>query len=224
MGNNVKLLALALLVAGVALVFLIPAPEPPDEATQRTDLPWQITSTDDGSIQVLDLHLGVSTLQDAVNKLGEVEGIALYLHNGEPGSLEAYFGTVSLGHLKAKIVVNLALPDESKLDMANRATKREPAPNDDFKLTLSGADQKALLGAPVGGLTYIPTYGGLEADFFREKLGEPAAWLKEKESVVLWFYPERGLTLILNADGKEVFEYQRPSEFRLPEGAVKNPN
>ena len=68
----------------------------------------------------------------------------------------------------------------------------------------------------------LPTYGGLEADFFRERLGEPAAWKFEDEERVLWFYPDKGLSLLIDSDGKDIFQYSMPRNFEIPEGATTN--
>lgn len=223
MGSKLTLSLAAFLIAAIALIFLLPAPDRPDETSQRTDLPWQITVFPDGSSQVLDLRLGVSTLQDAMNKFGLPEGMALYLHNSTPANIEVYFGTVTLGPLKAKVIANLAVDSAQKEAMAQRAVKRESTPTGDPKLVLSAEDQQLLTSAAISNLSYSPTYGGLEADFFRERLGEPAAWKKGEESQVFWFYPDRGLTLLIDAEGKELFEYQRPDQFQLPENTSTTP-
>jgi len=70
------------------------------------------------------------------------------------------------------------------------------------------------------GVTYIPGYSRLEEDFFRARLGEPAAWQRVDEERIRWFYPDKGLSLLIDADGKDVFEYVLPRDFVLPADAV----
>jgi hypothetical protein len=47
----------------------------PLETTTRSDLPWLITTHDDGSSTVLDIHLGHTDLKGAAKKFGTPEGI-----------------------------------------------------------------------------------------------------------------------------------------------------
>lgn len=214
-----------LLVLGVGLALflliwlLVPVPEQ-DIGQARTDLPWQIETFDDGSSQVFGLRLYHATLADAVERLGPYEELALFESRGGGHSLEAFFGNVSFGPLKAKVVVTLAAPANELKTLAERAQERKGSPSGDWKLLLNRADLDSQLLRPLSGLTYIPAYGGLEAEFFRQRLGEPDAWRTLEEGRVQWFYPAKGLSLLLDAEGKEVLEYVAPRDFRLPDGTV----
>lgn len=214
---------LLVLGAGLALFLLIwlllPAPTQ-DPGSARTDLPWQIETFADGSSQVFGLRLGQSLLADAVERLGPYEEIALFEAKDGSRSLEAFFGTVSFGPLKAKVVAGLQASAQELTELASRSGERKGSPSGDWKLYLDPADLQAQLSRPLAVLTYIPSYSGLEADFFRARLGEPAARLTVDEESVKWFYPDKGLSLLLDAKGKEVLEYVAPRDFRLPEGAV----
>ena len=70
-------------------------------------------------------------------------------------------------------------------------------------------------------MSYLPKYKGLDAKFFRARLGEPAAWLQPDEATVLWFYPDRGLTLTVSAKDGAVLEYVPPRAFVLPAEATR---
>ncbi|OOY38476.1 hypothetical protein BOV89_01345 [Solemya velum gill symbiont] len=211
-------LIVAFFIVLAAVLIFSSRQDRPLETTTRTDLPWLITTHDDGSSTVLDIHLGHTDLKGTVDKFGSPEGIALFAQGEKPGALEVYFGKVSFGPLTAKVVVNLAASDDEKIAMLERAVSRQGASGSDARFTLSEEDQQKAISRIVEAITYIPSYGGLEADFFRERLGEPAAWKLEDEERVLWFYPDRGVSLLLDADGKEVFQYDQPRNFVLPEG------
>ena len=190
---------------------------------QRTDLPWLVTVEPDGSSRVFDLHIGTSTLQDAIVKFGNPEAVALYLRESGTRDLETYFGTVSMGPLKAKIILNL-LVDGKRLDeFEANAIKQEFSAEGDKKLLLDSEDKQSLGDARIAGITYIPTYKGLEADFFRERFGEPAAWKVEDEEHVQWFYPDIGLTLLMSTEGREILQYRMPRDFVMPEGVESGP-
>lgn len=216
MRNLITLLGLVTLA--LAAVWWL-APQGTDTLDKRTDLPWQITPLADGGSRVLDLDLGRDTLADAQAKFGEPERMALYLDKDGGRSLEVYFGTVRLGRLKAKIVVALNADGAMLDELEQGATSRKPAADGSFKLLLADKDKSRLASLPLASITYVPGYSGLEKDFFRERLGEPDAWLQEKANAVSWFYPQLGLSLLIDADGKEVFQYIPPRAFRLPPNA-----
>jgi len=84
------------------------------------------------------------------------------------------------------------------------------------RFTLSPEDKGALSGRQITGISYLPRYKGLEAAFFRERLGEPVAWREIDERSVLWLYPALGLRLLISSADGAVFEYVPPRDFVLP--------
>ncbi|MEJ2308854.1 MAG: hypothetical protein P8Z31_02125 [Gammaproteobacteria bacterium] len=217
MANKWTWIAGAALVAG-ALVFFITPPADHEETMRRTDLPWQVETLPDGSSRVFDLHIGSSTLKEAIAKFGNPEAVALYIRESGEKALEVYFGTVSMGPLKAKIILNLLIEPARLEEIERNAIKQEFSAEGDRKLLLSAEDKQSLGDVAIEGITYIPTYKGLEADFFRERFGEPAGWKVEDEEHVQWFYPVKGLTLLLSADGNEILQYRQPRLFVMPPG------
>ncbi len=214
----------ALVLGGGLLLFLLiwlllPAPEQ-NPGLARTDLPWQIEVFDDGTSQVFGLRLEHDTLEQAITRFGPYEELVLFVDSAGNYSLEAWFGNVSLGPLKAKVVARLQAPQPELAALAGRAIERKGSPSGDWKLFLDPADLPGQLSRPLYAITYIPGYGGLEADFFRQRLGEPAAWQTLADGEVRWFYPDKGLSLLLNPRGKEVLEYVSPRDFTLPEGVT----
>jgi hypothetical protein len=199
------------------VIFFVTPPADHQQSTQRTDLPWQVTVEPDGSSRVFDLHIGTSTLKDAIAKFGNPEAVALYIRESGARDLETYFGTVSMGPLKAKIILNLLVDGERLAVFEANAIKQEYSAEGHRKLLLSSEDKQSLGDARIAGITYIPTYKGLEADFFRERFGEPAAWKVEDEENVQWFYPDIGMTLLMSAKGREILQYRMPRDFVMPE-------
>jgi hypothetical protein len=72
-------------------------------------------------------------------------------------------------------------------------------------------------------MTYLPGTRKLDAEFFRDRFGEPAAWLQETNTAVSWFYPELGLSVLIDDEAREVLEYQPPRDFIMPQGVTLNP-
>lgn len=212
-----SILALVALVLGAFWIFL-PAPDT-DSLLQRQDLPWQVETLADGSSRVLGLHLGRSTLRQAIDKFGPYEELALFEGTDGVRSMEVWFGDVQFGPLKAKLGASLEVDQEDLRTLAKRAVDRKGSPTGDWKLFLKSDDRILQEDRRISGVTYIPAYGGLEADFFRQRLGEPAAWRELEEGGVQWFYPKKGISLLLDAKGKEVLEYVAPKHFQLPPDA-----
>jgi hypothetical protein len=132
--------------------------------------------------------------------------------------LEAYFGTVHFGPLKAKVITSLASSREELDSLKAAATDREGSPSGDWKFPLSEgpASHRDRI---VKGLTYIPGTRNLDQAFVLERFGQPAATLRESEQAISWFYPERGLSVLLDDKTREVFEYRLPKDFELPDGS-----
>lgn len=207
----------ALLIAGL---WLIPRDAVVPEQVRESDLPWHITPLEGGTSRVLGLHLGDATLADAISRFGEAESIALFINAEGERSLEAYFGKLRLGPWEARVITRLYADDDLLDRLAANAVGRKGTRSGDTRLLPADDDKAALLGQGLSGITYIPAYGKLEADFFRERLGEPAAWRQEGEHAVSWFYPDLGLSLLIDTKGKEALEYVPPRDFRIPPGAV----
>lgn len=217
-------LILILIIAAVlgAIFLLAPAPDPKLTQT-RTDLPWQITVNPDGSSRVFDLDLGSASLQDAIDKFGPTEGLAVFQHKDDTLDLEVYFGKVAFGPLSARVVTQLAADPEVKRTLAEQATKRESSPTGDWKFKLHTSDQEALLENRIVAISYVPGTRRLDQTFFLERFGTPAAQLTENEHARSWFYPSKGLSILIDEKGPEVLEYVAPRDFRMPPDTLAYP-
>jgi hypothetical protein len=212
---RIPLTILALVAVMLGAFYLFAPPPDPAKMQARTDLPWQITVKPDGTSRVFDLDLGDATLADAMAKFGGLEGMALFEHEDGDLVLEGYFGNVQMGPLKAKVIVSLAAPREELAAMRARATNREGSPSGDWKYPLPDlpSDHADRL---LRGISYIPGTRSLDAEFFRERFGEPASTLQESETAVSWFYPDLGLTVLIDDKAREVLEYRPPRDFAMP--------
>lgn len=212
-----------LTILAIVLILLLAfhwlGPTPGPEVMQtRSDLPWQIEVRPDGTSRVFDLDLGHATLADAIAKFGGVEGLAVFEETDGDSSLEAYFGTVRFGPLKAKVIVTLSSNEAERRQLIARSQEREGSPSGDWKYPLSEGPA-AHADRRVTGITYIPGTRDLDPAFIRQRFGEPAAVFRESEQAVRWFYPDRGLSILIDDEAREVFEYRAPRDFTMPKGA-----
>lgn len=213
-------LILIIIVAAVLGVMYLFGPAPDPQLTRsRSDLPWQIEVHPDGSSRVFELELGKATLQDAINKFGPPEGAAVFQHKDNRLDLEAYFGKVAFGPLKARVVVKLAAAEEEKKRLAEQAKRRESSPTGDWKFPLRDSEIEHLLSHRLITISYVPGTRGLDQAFFLQRFGKPSAQLQENENARSWFYPEKGLSVLIDDKGPEVLEYVAPRDFQTPAGA-----
>jgi hypothetical protein len=218
--NYSRFIAVGLFVLILLFAFALPNPDVvPNLEKGNLDLPWNIHVHEDNSSEVFRLRLEHSTLGDAVTRFQEPEDIAIY--KGEQSdTLEAYFGTVNIGPLKAKLVTTLQASPVEIEEMLTRSTGLSLSDSADKKIELAVEDRRQALNKKISAITFIPTYSGLESDFFKDRFGKPDAWIRINENAVQYFYPSKGLSIIIDADGKEVLQYNHPNRFQLPEEAV----
>ncbi len=204
------------------VLFFLAIPDPQiSQKLQNADFPWNIKIHEDGSSEVFGLKPGTSTLQDAASRFHEPEEVAIY-RGKQNSSLEAYFGTVKIGPLEAKLILTLTATAQEIQQMLERAKGLALSNSEDRKIKLSAADEAATLKKTINGITFIPKYSGLESDFFKERFGEPVAWLRLSENAVTYYYPQKGLSITIDAKGKEVLQYSHPAKFSIPVQATGN--
>lgn len=188
----------------------------PTQPKRMVDLPWQIETFEDGTSKVFGIHLYNTKLEQLIAKYGAMEGIALFVDKQGRMSMEVFFHKVKTGPLLAKLVVTLEVPEEEMKAMAERALTSESTAVGDSKLILAEADKGAQGHRVIKALAYIPSYRRLDAPFFRQRFGEPASWKRIDEHTVQWFYPDRGLSIRIDAEAGEVMEYEAPKDYDGP--------
>ena len=187
-----------------------------DVSTEKVDLPWNVTTHDDGSSSIFDVKLGTSKLHQVFEKWGRPAKIALFTGKGKPLSIEVFYSNPPTGPMKASVILTLEATEEEMLEVSMNTTGQSGTETGDARHTIAQEYQEKLLGNEIATLTYVPAYKGLDAEYFEERLGKPVAIHQESETAISWFYPEIGLTLLIDDDGKDVFQYQPPLNFQLP--------
>jgi hypothetical protein len=211
---------LVILTAAMAFVlaaFYLLAPSPSPEAIRG--LPWQIETLPDGTSRVFGLHLGVDPLHRAVQRYGDPEGLSLFVSDAGRGSVEAYFGAVRLGLLKGDLIATLETRPEAIAALRDRAIDRKATRSGAARYLLREEDKQAQLGSTIRGLTYVPAYAKLDPGFIRERFGDPVHSRPAGETGQRWLYPDKGLTILIDSAGREVFEYVAPRDY--PHGAAE---
>ena len=183
----------------------------PGQRPVRVQAPWQIQVESPQKVEVMGVTLGQTTLEQLRQRFGQVEGIALFQNPDGRYSLEAYLGKVNIGPLSGRWIVTLAASQAELEALTRRSIKRIKTENGSIRWTLKPDAQAEQADRVIATLTMIPGYSGMDADFLRSRFGEPTEIREVDEDSEQWLYPERGLRILLDRKGKEMFEYMTPA-------------
>ena len=176
-------------------------------------LPWLIEVDAHGDTQVFGLTLGVSTLADAREVFQEQGKLNLFQSPQGEYAIEAYFQRLFLSGLRADMVLALDVGQQAAAEIFERGLRVSKLGSGAKKIDMTKPDQDLLAEERIALITYLPATD-LDEEILSRHFGEPQQKLSEKKSgIVHWLYPEKGLDIAVNPDGKEVFQYVRPSEF-----------
>ncbi len=219
---------LGLIVLALVIPFLIPGAGKQEGIDPNANLPWQIEVDAQGHSTVFGLQPGLSTLGDVRRKLpGEME-LAIIAKPDEVGSLEAYYAQAALGFVLAKVIVTVDLNNEQISAIRERALKAEHMESTTRKITLHPDDAAAADKMPIRAIAVIPSVNLDEATLI-QRFGQPGERLVFSETRTHLLYPRLGLDVVVDKDGKELFQYVAPQQFAqlrdplLAELAEKSP-
>lgn len=205
--SMIALIAIALIVP-----FLVPGLGKQEGVDPNANLPWQIELDAQGGSSVFGLHPGVSTIGEVRQKFGSEMDVAIVAEPNEMGTLEGYYSQVALGFVLAKVIVTVDAKKELILEMRDRALKAKHMESMTRKITLSPDDLAAIEKMPVKAISVIPSVNLDEATVI-QRFGPPGERLAVSEKRVHLLYPEKGLDVVVDSDGKELLQYVAPRNF-----------
>lgn len=203
---------LAFVLVALIVPFLFPGIGKQDGVDPNSNLPWQIETDGQGGSAVFGLKPGVSTLADVRRQLGAEPDVAIIAEPNEAGALEAYYSQVPLGFVLAKVVVTLDLSPEQLAAMRQRALQSKNMESATRKITLHPDDLAAAELLPVRAISVIPTVNLDEATVI-QRFGPPGERLVLAEQRVHLLYPQKGLDVLVDGEGKELLQYVAPRDF-----------
>lgn len=177
-----------------------------------SDLPWQIEVFPDGSSQVFNVRLGKTTLDEMSRHLDKAPEMALFVGVDGPTALEAWYGKTRVGVFDAKVVAHVAASKQQLIAYEQNSGDPDPMPSGSWKRDIGERDYAEVILLPVDRITYIPSVH-YETDIAEKRFGKPAEIISGEEPSDYWLYPDKGLVLIMNQEGKEILQYVRPDNF-----------
>lgn len=204
--------ALAIIIAIiVAPMFMSPSPD--NHVGKPVEgLPWQIDVLPDGNSRVFGLTTGKSTLNDARARFGDDGEIAIVAAPDEAGSLELYYRDVTLGAVTAKVIVTAAIAPDILATMRQRTTRTQYMNSNTKKSGLASQDVAIAYAAPIRAIAVIPVIN-LDEAMIVQRFGAPAERVRASEHTEHFLYPDRGLDVVLDTEGKELLQYVAPRDF-----------
>ncbi|HED18884.1 MAG TPA: hypothetical protein ENI74_05205 [Gammaproteobacteria bacterium] len=207
-----RLFSLLILLSIIIGAFLSLKPGGGKSTVAVSGLPWQIEVLPDGRSKVFGVTLGQDTLGQAREQLGPDMQLAIISASANDYSLEMYYNRYTAGVFSGKLVLGAEPEAEQLAQMLERSTKTSYMESGARKFRLHPDDLPLAWRATVQSLTFIPTVN-LDQPTAIKRFGRPAEIINSNEQTTHLLYPDKGLDLILNEDGKDILQYVAPGEF-----------
>ncbi len=205
---------IALILAALVIPFLVPGIGKQAGVDPNVNLPWQIEVDGQGGSRVFGIRPGQQTLAEVRGVLGGEPEVAIIAAPDEVGSIEVYYAQLPLGFVMARVILTVDAAPEAVAAMRERAIKAEHMESTTRKIRLHADDLAAVGEMKVKAVSVIPTVNLDEATIV-QRFGQPAERLPVSDKRVHLLYPERGLDVVVDADGKELLQYVAPRDFVL---------
>ncbi|MBV2121535.1 MAG: hypothetical protein KUF74_08780 [Candidatus Thiodiazotropha sp. (ex Ctena orbiculata)] len=195
---------ISLSVVAVALAVLLPGGRKVDSDPK---LPWDIQVTANNEIQVFNLTLNKSLLPEARQIFQNQGKVNLFVGTDGQPAIEAYFERVFLSGLRADFILALKADQSLLNQLVERGSRISRTSDTMHKIVLGSDDLQIAEQLPIEVINYIPA-ANLDEELINSRFGEPTEKIVETETgVTHWIYPDRGMTIGLNPEGKELIQY-----------------
>lgn len=203
---------IAFIIAALVIPFFLPAVGKVEGVDPNSNLPWQISADGKGGSHVFGLKPGESTLAEVKERLGSDLEVAIVAGPDEVGEVEGYYSQVALGFVLAKLVVTVDVTQEAITAMRERALKAKHMESTTRKITLHPDDLAMVWQSKVRAVSVIPSVNLDEATVL-QRFGQPAEQIAMSDKRTHFLYPQNGLDVVVNQDGKELLQYVAPRDF-----------
>ena len=207
-----SLTIIVLTAAVVVGAFFLFKPEPSRKASKVTP-PWEITLHDDGSSSVFGIQLGKTRFEDAARHLGWDREVAILIGNDDVASLEMYYSRFRSGALTGKLVVAADASPQIAAQLAEQSAGGEYLGTGSRRFDIELSQLDGNQDVAVKTLSFIPTIN-LDESIIEGRFGKATEIITVGDSRH-FLYPEKGLDIALNPEGKETLQYIAPKHFHL---------
>ena len=195
----------------LGLLFLLTACDSKKEEATKAYLPWKVTAVSESATHVLGVDIGSTTFKELMFALQLLAEPALFQSNEGKLTLEAYFGKKKFGILEARLVAEMDADEAILKKMLKEHVGRDSTPSNHWKYQLNIENTRIANELRVWRLVYMPVgdYEVKQIKFF----GEPEEKIQINDTAQYLLYPSKGLVVLWDTDGKEVFYYVAKKDF-----------
>ncbi|SFV78221.1 hypothetical protein MNB_SUP05-12-967 [hydrothermal vent metagenome] len=172
-------------------------------------MPWQSYVNDQGETVVFELTMGKSTLADAMRLFGTEVEASLFEEDNNKKDLEVFFSSTKVGGISAKVILNLDLNNQQFAYLNNNIKETEALSIDTKKISFNQAGESSMFALTINSLTFIPR-ADLSADTLIGLFKKPARVDLVESGIEYWYYPSKGLRIIVDTENKEILEFYTP--------------
>ncbi len=206
-----KIITLTIVIAAVVSYFAL-KPKGDESAVKTYALPWQIQVHDDGTSTVFGISLERTTVKELLEIKGEDHELAIISDSDDHSGLEIYFSHFSIGPLQGKLIARVDADQKALEAMQATASVASYTSSGSRKFLLSETDLASIQNWTIESLSYLPS-ASLDESIVLDRFGKPSERISLEKNIEHFLYPEQGLDIALNAEGKELLQYVAPRSF-----------
>lgn len=188
----------------VCLIIIISVFQP---SKQEEPKPWDITLMPDGNSRVFNLHLGHSRLVDAQHIFKDLAETAIFAEPDHLGTAEAFFSSVNLAGLSAKVILSLDVSADLLTTMKANSPKQSHQESGSIKYEIANQDAHVMTDSIIKTLEYIPAVT-IDESAVEHRFGKPEEIKRLDDSgSQLWLYPSINFKVFITKGSKTIFHY-----------------
>ncbi|WP_319558170.1 hypothetical protein [Thiomicrorhabdus sp.] len=203
-----KLPVFWIVLLGSVIIFpLMLLIQPQRDAVDEQQLPWNAAFDNNGNLHALGLVIGKSSLKEAMLLYGKDVEVKLFTdkHEGNK-SLEAFFPVAYIGSIKAGLALKLQVTPEELNALYLKGKKISPTTSGGREIELYNSDIVDYMDRPIQSLTLVPRKQ-LTERAISMRFGEPEHKETQSDGLEHWFFPRKGLEMIIDPEGPEALQY-----------------
>lgn len=203
-GTSPFFIALFIAVGLTSILMFLP-PSPMD--LPKTALPWKSQYNAENQLEALGLTINKSTAMDARQFFGDDIEVKIFSQKDETQkSAEIYFGNVTFSNIRGTVALGIEVAAEKLDQIYAQGIKTTVTALGNREVTPQAADTKYLMRQPIRLITLIPKKQ-LTERAIKMRFGEPERIETQSDGIDHWFYPAKGLEILLDHDGPEALQY-----------------
>ena len=174
--------------------------------------PWAVSVDTSGGSRVFGVSLGHDKLTEAQAALGPNYEVAVIKSNETRAGLEMYYARFHAGPITGKLVVVAKASADELVDLMRRAVKTTTLQNGSRQYLFDAKVENEIGNFSIQSLSFVPTIN-IDRDMLITRFGEPNEIIEVSEQQQYFLYPQQGLAILLDQDGKELMQYVAPQDF-----------